>query len=39
MGAREAREGLPWELLCADDRVLFAESEDEPKEIKKGCVR
>ena len=26
---REVREGLPWELLYADDIVLMAESEDE----------
>lgn len=29
---REVREGLPWELLYADDLVLVAESEEELKE-------
>ena len=29
---REIREGLPWELLYADDLVLIAESEDELKQ-------
>ena len=27
--SREAREGLPWEVLYADDLVLMAESEQE----------
>jgi len=39
--SREARTGLPWELLYADDLVLIAKSEEELKEKIakwKGCM-
>src|SRR5260221_12313405 len=32
MVSKELREGLPWELLYADDLVLMAESENELRE-------